>query len=926
MSKEERVDRSAGDTTAGPQPTPVAENIRDMQGGGTPLPAETRAFFEPRFGADFSHVRVHTGSRADATAKAVSAKAFTVGSDIVFAGGQYAPGSTEGQHLLAHELTHVVQQGGGANRVSRLMIQRFDLPFGYETDFSWEGVKTAAGVVRDAAEEAIDWIVDEIRDLANSAMAWLREQWENLKGLVRAAFNGLKDMFGRITSFFLSPLQLVADAFTRLDPKALSRSWQAFAAVVTRVGEGFKAAAAGLLRPFEATWGAINAFATRTLNTLARLLGNFVFRRLPDVVQRGLRALVDVLKGLWKTINDGWTALLGEIKAWVDAAIDGVIGFMNKVMSFAIDVVIATMVKIGQMIVFLSDFFADPMKYITILAKRCVQALDGVENRFAGVVSQYFADNQAAPASATAATTQVHRAPDATAKEARTSASWGEIGVGILSVMNQKWEAFKQNPMAVVIVLLRDLFLPIVGDVEDLIKLYHDIKKIVTGMKFDSLHDLWTSILQVVDIPIQIYNTLVSIMMRTLMLPLLVASFIPEAREAAMAIGWELLLMFLGGVGANLAQKVLLLKTGATTRAQKKDAYNSIADNLIALAITAAIALLMWLLPAIYGLMRGIFNFVKGKIFGVKAPTVEATPPTLPESKPTAAEEPKSPSESIPESDTTKGVAAERSTTDGHKIKIMEDGRVFICTTCEELRFKYEAEIEASEDFKAKLADAEKTADVNAKADKIEALQKELAEARQKNLNAEPKEIKATKLAEMRAKARKVIGEIKELLREREVIDTLRESPQTKAEIEADLRKLEAEMARTEEGAKGVESDPELADAAREEYDTVRAQGETLKEKIEGEINPPEGSMIPRPELKYPKNMLPTGGDRPYVSPEASGEVVQASGEKPGYLDKDGNVWQVDRTKARTRRFFEWDVQTADGGHINVGSDGKVTH
>jgi len=205
-------------------------------------------------------------------------------------------------------------------------------------------------------------------------------------------------------------------------------------------------------------------------------------------------------------------------------------------------------------------------------------------------------------------------------------------------------------------------------------------------------------------------------------------------------------------------------------------------------------------------------------------------------------------------------------------------------------------------------------------------LQKELAEARQKRLEAEPPEVKGKMLDEMRAVARKIIGEIKDRLRQREVVDTLRDTPEVKAEIEADVRKLESEMKRVEEGAKGVEGDPQLEDAAREEFDTVRAQGEALKEKIESELNPPEGSTVPRPELNYPKNMLPTGGDHPYMSPDASGEVVQATGEKKGYLDKDGNVWQVDRTKARTKKFFEWDVQTKDGGHINVGSDGNVTH
>jgi len=90
--------------------TSVAANIHAMNGGGRPLPSTTRAFLEPRFGADFSQVRVHTDSRAAGTANSIQARAFTVGSNIAFGAGQYAPESGEGRRLLAHELTHVIQQ------------------------------------------------------------------------------------------------------------------------------------------------------------------------------------------------------------------------------------------------------------------------------------------------------------------------------------------------------------------------------------------------------------------------------------------------------------------------------------------------------------------------------------------------------------------------------------------------------------------------------------------------------------------------------------------------------------------------------------------------------------------------------------------------------------------------------------------------
>jgi hypothetical protein len=90
----------------------IQSQITHLRGSGQPIPQAKRAFFEPRFKADFSGVRIHTDSRAADTARAMGARAFTSGQDIVFGASQYQPESTEGQRLLAHELTHVVQQQG----------------------------------------------------------------------------------------------------------------------------------------------------------------------------------------------------------------------------------------------------------------------------------------------------------------------------------------------------------------------------------------------------------------------------------------------------------------------------------------------------------------------------------------------------------------------------------------------------------------------------------------------------------------------------------------------------------------------------------------------------------------------------------------------------------------------------------------------
>jgi len=78
--------------------------------GGVPLTREERAYFEPRFGRDFSAVRVHTGGSAAEAARGMNARAYTLGRDIAFAEGQYRPGSQEGKRLIAHELAHTVQQ------------------------------------------------------------------------------------------------------------------------------------------------------------------------------------------------------------------------------------------------------------------------------------------------------------------------------------------------------------------------------------------------------------------------------------------------------------------------------------------------------------------------------------------------------------------------------------------------------------------------------------------------------------------------------------------------------------------------------------------------------------------------------------------------------------------------------------------------
>jgi hypothetical protein len=103
-----------GNTGVGEAPLIVHDVLSSP---GEPLDATTRAFFEPRFGHDFSSIRIYADRWAQESASAINARAYTFGHGIVFGAGQYAPSTSSGRHLLAHELAHVTQQGSDAKSV-----------------------------------------------------------------------------------------------------------------------------------------------------------------------------------------------------------------------------------------------------------------------------------------------------------------------------------------------------------------------------------------------------------------------------------------------------------------------------------------------------------------------------------------------------------------------------------------------------------------------------------------------------------------------------------------------------------------------------------------------------------------------------------------------------------------------------------------
>ncbi|MDO9712890.1 eCIS core domain-containing protein [Paracraurococcus lichenis] len=178
----------------GAQPTPSAAAampaLSFLGSGGRPLPRETRRGFETKLGADLSGVRIHDGPAAAQAASALNARAFTVGSDIAFAPGQFAPSTRSGQHLLAHELAHTLQPARGSSVPAR---RSWYDPFVDAAE--WVGGKVEAGA--SAAWSGTKWVGGKL----NSAGRWV---YNTAEDKLKAAYHCAKG----IGSSLFAPISL----------------------------------------------------------------------------------------------------------------------------------------------------------------------------------------------------------------------------------------------------------------------------------------------------------------------------------------------------------------------------------------------------------------------------------------------------------------------------------------------------------------------------------------------------------------------------------------------------------------------------------------------------------------------------------------------------------------------------------------------
>jgi Domain of unknown function (DUF4157) len=153
-------------------PSNVENQINSSRGGGSIMDHGTKSFMESRFSIDFSDVKIHTGSQAVQMSRELNAQAFTVGNDIYFNEGKYSPNSDSGKHLLAHELTHTVQQGGGIER----KVQKSVIDANVVTNTP---IETALGLTRQEIIDTIRAANTEAITLSQSAIDSLSTELAN---------------------------------------------------------------------------------------------------------------------------------------------------------------------------------------------------------------------------------------------------------------------------------------------------------------------------------------------------------------------------------------------------------------------------------------------------------------------------------------------------------------------------------------------------------------------------------------------------------------------------------------------------------------------------------------------------------------------------------------------------------------------------
>ena len=699
---EEEEDEESPLVARSPTPVPasnppisptVSTNVRAMQGSGSELPASTRTFFESRFNTDFSHVRVHTDGRAVETADSLNARAFTVGPNIAFGAGQYSPDSSEGKRLLAHELTHVVQQTGskvhrapaedttttedeepqikeGDSETPDLMGDwyNFDIPFtDYYFDPSLEGVETAAGLAKDAVVDAggyvaeqtvsaFDWVFEKVKGLISDGVDWLTTKYDAIKEFAVSAFDTINIGIDALKGFITAPAELLNKAFELLDSDLLGTAWSMLKAGATAAWKGIEAIINGVLESANGLWDTVSGYVTDLFDRVEGIMDSWPFQQLPDFLQSSARVLFQEIRDLWVKVRDFLTDLLKRLKEYTDEILDSLVTFVQNIVDYGIDTVIATVKKIRESWDFITEVASDPVGFIRPLTDKLAaqintegppKAMDFSREK----LNEKFRREKSADGKET-----VVQLSPADTKSERSTASWDEVLDGLYTAASEAWSSLNIGQMLLEIFLTT--FYPpatVVAIGKEFSELVHNDWAVAreglyaprTDGFWHFLHDVWSNILALLDFPLALVRRLTNVTMLFLGLlttVLVVLAFLGGgilggieggvpgafggafkgaqfALELMAPLGQKMLMFYLKVEGVTIVKSLVDLFTARQTEAQKKRDYMQIVASVIGVTVAAIIVALLTLLSSLIGALISAIR-------GVPKPSAKATAPS----------------------------------------------------------------------------------------------------------------------------------------------------------------------------------------------------------------------------------------------------------------------------------------------------------
>lgn len=678
--EEQKVQRKEDDHAAQVAPASVESNLNASSGTGSALPESTRSQMESSFGADFSNVRIHTGSDAQQMSEDLNAQAFTHGNDIYFNSGKYDTNSDSGKHLLAHELTHTLQQNGGSEPAQR-KIQRLPGWMSDAADWVSDTASDAAGSVVDGAEwvggqiadgaewvgdqasAAVDWVFEQISDLVNSGINWLNEKWESVREFGRTSFEDIKNGFGNLIHFITTPLSSFMSALSMMNADLLGNVWNSAKEGAAALWTGINSVINGVLQFGQGVWDTVSGFIDNIFGTIEGLFDNVAFDLLPSGIQERARSLFSGLRALWTQFTSFWTDLWQRLTSLIQEILAAVRSFADNVIGFAIDRVISMVRSLKEVYDYFTKLFADPQATIQPFLDQIAAKLDAEAPGRAETLGNDLAkEHYPGGAAQEGDSGTVQRVPiDA---EERRTATLDEVGSGIVYYISRAWAELDLKKLLWTTVV--NMFWPpatIRAIFNQFNQLWYDdwattVDNLYIPRNFfddplGCLHDIWSNFLILLDFPLALwrrlnyvvglligYVAIIVILVEMVLggiaaaevgvVPGIVAGFF--AGVATMAPFGELLMTsFLAAESATVIISLIRLYTARQLCEKRQiDILTSVA-SFIAMGVALVLQALMALLAELVTL---IANFLRGAPQGVPVPQPRPQPQPQPQPAP----------------------------------------------------------------------------------------------------------------------------------------------------------------------------------------------------------------------------------------------------------------------------------------------------